>query len=353
MSPPLLPPLPTPAPSADSAPVWPRRPRSADAWLIVRTAVNGWIDDKAASMGAALAYYTLFSMAPLLLIAISVAGLVFGAEAARGEIVGQLAGVVGADAARAVQQMLDSVSRPTEGWAGALGGVVLTLVGATTVLAELQDALDRIWRAPPSTSKPWWQLLRSRLLSFGLILGLGFLMMVSMLASAAISGMQRWSAAYVGDWDVAMQILNLALNFVFVTALFAMIYKLMPRVRIAWSDVWVGALTTAVLFTVGRLLIGVYLSNSALVSGFGAAGSLAAILVWVYYAAQIFLLGAEFTWAYAHHAGSRRHLALPPPPLPAPAQAVPSCSMAPSSPIRGRGLPQQAGTRPSPPGTEA
>ncbi|HOB92745.1 MAG TPA: YihY/virulence factor BrkB family protein [Aquabacterium sp.] len=309
--------------------------RSADAWPIVKAAVNGWMDDKAASMGAALAYYTLFSMAPLLLIAISVAGLVFGAEAARGEIVGQLASVVGADAARAVEHMLDSASQPAEGLAGALGGVLLTLVGATTVLAELQDALDRIWRAPPSRSKPWWQLVRARLLSFGLILGLGFLMMVSMLASAAITAMQRWSAAHVGDWGMAMQVVNLALNFVFVTVLFAMIYKLMPRVRIAWSDVWIGALTTAVLFTVGRLLIGMYLSDSALVSGFGAAGSLAAILVWVYYSAQIFLLGAEFTWAYAHHAGSRRHLALPPAPLNSATEAAPSYNETPSLPMRG------------------
>jgi membrane protein len=281
----------------------------------VRAAVQGWLDDKAASMGAALAYYTLFSMAPLLLIAISVAGLVFGAEAARGEIVRQLGGVVGPDAARAVQGMLESVSQPAEGLAGALGGVALTLLGATSVLAELQDALDRIWRAPPPTGKPWWQLLRARLLSFGLILGLGFLMMVSMLASAAIAALQHWSATRMGDWGPPMQVLNIALNFGFVTLLFAMIYKLMPRVRIDWADVWVGALVTALMFTVGRVLIGVYLANSALISGFGAAGSLAAILVWVYYSAQIFLLGAEFTWAYAHHAGSRRHMGLPPAPL--------------------------------------
>jgi membrane protein len=202
------------------------------------------------------------------------------------------------------------------------------------VLAELQDALDRIWRAPPSTSRPWWQLLRARLLSFGLILGLGFLMMVSMLASAAISAAQRWSTAHGADWGVAMQGLNLALNFLFVSLLFAMIYKLMPRVRIAWSDVWVGALTTAVLFTVGRLLIGVYLSNSALVSGFGAAGSLAAILVWVYYSAQIFLLGAEFTWAYAHLAGSHRTQPLPPHDG---SDAAASYRAAPSRPMPGAG----------------
>jgi membrane protein len=229
--------------------------------------------------------------------------------------------------------MLDSVSQPAEGVAGALGGVLLTLLGATTVLAELQDALDRIWRAPPPSGRPWWQLLRARLPSFGLILGLGFLMMVSMLASAAINAAQRWSATHVGDWGLAMQALNIALNFGFVTVLFGMIYKLMPRVRIAWTDVWVGALTTAALFTAGRVLIGAYLSNTALVSGFGAAGSLAAILVWVYYSAQIFLLGAEFTWAYAHHAGSRRSLVLPPAPLRDAQDAVASYSAAPPAPI--------------------
>lgn len=319
----------------------PSRPRfSADAWPIVRAAVQGWLDDRASSMGAALAYYTLFSMAPLLLIAISVAGLVFGADAARGEIVRQLAGVVGQEAAQAVQRLLDSVSRPSDGLAGAIGGLVLTLIGATTVLAELQDALDRIWRAPPAGGRPWWQLLRARLLSFGLILGLGFLMTVSMLASAAIAALQAWSASRAGNWGWAMQLLNLGLNFVFMTALFAMIYKLLPRVRIAWADVWTGALVTALLFTVGRVLIGVYLADSALVSGFGAAGSLAAILVWVYCSAQIFLLGAEFTRAYAHQAGSRRHLPL----ASAPAadadtgNAVASYNAAPSPP-----MPRRAG----------
>ncbi len=293
-----------------------------DAGPLLRAAWRGWVDDKASSMGAALAYYMLFSMAPLLLIAISVAGLVFGADAARGEIVRQLTDVVGSEAALAVQRLLDSVSRPAEGWAGALGGLLLTLLGATSVLAELQDALDRIWRAPAPPQQAWWLLLRARLLSFGLILGLGFLMTVSMLASAAIAALQAWSAARLAHLGTVMAVLNLVLNFVFVTLLFAMIYKLMPRVRIAWADVWTGALVTAVLFTVGRLLIGAYLANSALVSGFGAAGSLAAILVWVYYSAQIFLLGAEFTWAYAHHAGSRRaapsYSAAPPAPMPGP-----------------------------------
>lgn len=287
-------------------PATPSTGRAALAWPILRATAQGWIDDRAPSMGAALAYYTLFSMAPLLLIAISVAGLAFGADAARGEVVRQLSGVVGRDAAQAVEGMLASVNRPADSVAGALGGLALTLIGATTVLAELQDALDRIWRAPPPSGKPWWQLLRARLLSFGLILGLGFLMLVSMLASAAISALQRWSASQAGDWGVLMHALNIGLNFVFVTVLFAMIYKLMPRVRVAWADVWIGALATAILFTLGRALIGAYLADSALVSGFGAAGSLAAILVWVYYSAQIFLLGAEFTWAYAHHAGSRR-----------------------------------------------
>ncbi len=275
-------------------------------WLLVRQSVVAWIDDDAASKGAALAYYTLFSLAPLLLIVISVAGLVFGAEAARGEIFGQLQGLVGAPGAAAVQGLLESVNRPADGWAATALGVVLMLVGATTVFAELQNTLDRIWRAPERPAGGLWQLLRARVLSFGLILGLGFLLMVSLVASAALAALQRWWAPQFLGWSQALAVLDQASSFALVTLLFAMIYKLMPRVRIHWTDVWVGALVTAALFAIGRLLLGAYLGLAAVSAGFGAAGSLVVVLVWVYYSAQIFLLGAEFTWVYAHVLGSRR-----------------------------------------------
>ena len=280
---------------------------------IAQAAAQGWLADNAPSMGAALAYYTLFSMAPLLLIAVSVAGLVFGADAARGEILIQLQGLLGVAGALAVQQLLESVNRPVGGIAATLLGVMLMLVGATTVFAELQDALDRIWRAPTRAAGGWWMLLRARVLSFGLILGLGFLLVVSMLFGAALAALQKGWAPWLGQWQFGLSILNMTTGFVLVTVVFAMIYKFMPRVRIHWSDVWLGALVTATLFSVGRALIGAYLATGAVASGFGAAASLVAVLVWVYYSAQIFLLGAEFTWAFAHTAGSRRSQPLPQP----------------------------------------
>ena len=289
-----------------SAPVTP-----AQLWQIACAACQGWMDDNAPSRGAALAYYTLFSMAPLLLIAISVAGLVFGAEAARGEIFVQLQGLLGVAGALAVQQLLESVNRPAGGLAATLLGLLLMLVGATTVFAELQDALDHIWRAPARPAGGWWALLRARLLSFGLILGLGFLLVVSMLFGAALAALQKGWTPWLASWQVTLSILNTVSGFVFVTVVFAMIYKVMPRVRIHWSDVWLGSIVTATLFSVGRALIGAYLSTGAVASGFGAAASLVAVLVWVYYSAQIFLLGAEFTWAFANTAGSRRPQALP------------------------------------------
>ncbi len=279
-------------------------------WSLVRQSLAAWVDDDAASKGAALAYYTLFSLAPLLLIVISVAGLVFGPEAARGEIFGQLQGLVGAPGAAAIQQLLESVSRPADGWLATGVGLALMLVGATTVFAELQNTLDRIWRAPARPNGGLWPLLRARLLSFGLILGLGFLLMVSLVFSAAVSAAQQWWSPRLQGWDTAVTLINLATTFTLVTLMFAMIFKLMPRVRIEWSDVWVGALVTACLFTVGRLLLGAYLGHGSVASGFGAAGSLVVVLVWVYYSAQIFLLGAEFTWVYAHTLGSRRNTGL-------------------------------------------
>lgn len=284
--------------------------RIAPGWRpwrqLLTRAVEAWLDDRAPSMGAALAYYTLFSLAPLLLIVVSVAGLVFGADAARGEVVDQLQGLLGPAGAEAVQQLLRSVSWPAGGVMGTMVGLALMLLGATTVFAELQATLDRIWQLPQAQLPSGvWAWVRSRLLSFGLILGVGFLLLVSLLFSAALSALERWLPDWQGPWQLVLDIVNGALGFGLLSLMFAMIYKLMPRVRIAWSDVWVGALVTATLFTLGRRLIGLYIGHSAVSSGFGAAGSLVAVMVWVYYSAQIFLLGAEFTWVFAHTLGSR------------------------------------------------
>jgi membrane protein len=274
-------------------------------WALFKRAAAAWSDDYAPSMGAALSYYTVFALAPLLLIVISIAGLVFGADAARGEIFGQLRELMGADAAKAVEGVLASVSRPASGVLGTAIGVGVLLVGATSVFAELQDALDRIWRAPARDRHGGlWRLLRSRLLSFGLILGIAFLLMVSLVLGAVISALGKWWGGFFADWEVLAQTINAALGFTLTSTVFAMIYKMMPRVGVRWYDVWLGALVTAVLFTAGKFLIGLYLGKTGVASGYGAAGSFIVVLVWVYYSAQIFLLGAEFTWVYAQTFGS-------------------------------------------------
>jgi membrane protein len=186
-------------------------------------------------------------------------------------------------------------------------GLVVLLVGATTVFGELQDALDRIWRAPVrDRSGGLWGLVRSRLLSFGMVLGIAFLLMVSLVFSAAVAGLGKWWSGAFPGWELLSQALNLGLGFALTTGVFAMIYKLMPRVKVQWHDVWIGAAVTAFLFTIGRFLIGLYIGKSGVASAFGAAGSLIVVFVWVYYSAQIFLVGAEFTWVYAKTLGSMR-----------------------------------------------
>ena len=278
-----------------------------ETWSLLKQTFNAWQDDYAASMGAALAYYTLFSIAPLLLLVIAIAGFVFGADAARGEILEQLRDLMGEDGAHAIQGLLLSVSEPAKSAGAALFGLATLIIGATTVFAELQGDLDRIWRAPErAKSSGLWSFIRARLLSFGLILGIAFLLMVSLVLSAAVAALGKWWGPLFTGWEVTLQTVNFIVSFGLTTVLFSMIYKLMPRVRIAWHDVWVGALVTAFLFVIGKLLIGLYIGKSGIASGFGAAASLVIILVWVYYSAQIFLFGAEFTWVYAHKQGSKR-----------------------------------------------
>ncbi|MEO8312990.1 MAG: YihY/virulence factor BrkB family protein [Caldimonas sp.] len=273
---------------------------------LCRHAVVAWVDDYAPSMGAALAYYTLFSIAPLLLIVISIAGLIFGPDAARGQIFMELRQLMGDQGAAAAQALLQSVNKPAQGVLGTIVGVVLLGLGAISVFGELQDALDRIWRAPArAAGSGLWALLRARLLSFGMVLGIGFLLIVSLVASAAVAALGKFSAPLFGAWTVVAELINLGVSFALVTVTFAMIYKIVPRVPIGWRDVWVGAAVTALLFAIGKSLIGLYLGRSGFASGFGAAGSLVVLLVWMYYSAQIFLLGAEFTWVYAHTLGSR------------------------------------------------
>jgi membrane protein len=265
-------------------------------------------------MGAALSYYTMFSIAPLLVIVIAIAGLAFGPQAASGAIFEQLRGLVGDSGAAAIQGLVQSASKPAASIVAAVTGLLTLVLGATTVLGELQSALDRIWRAPQREGKGWMRLLRGRLLSFGMILVIGFLLLVSLVLSAAIVALGDWFGPWFAKMRWLLEALNIVLSFVAVTALFAMIYKILPRVRLAWRDVWIGAAVTAVLFTVGKFLIGLYLGKSGVTSGFGAAGSVVVLLVWVYYSAQIFLLGAEFTAVYTYRHGSLRGKPLPPVP---------------------------------------
>jgi membrane protein len=279
---------------------------------LLKAAAQSWVRDYAQSMGAALAFYTMFSVAPFLLIVIAVAGFAFGEAAARGEIFMQLEDMLGTPGALAVQSLVESAGRPADSVPAAVFGVILLLVGATSVFAELQDALDRIWRAPAEAAgSGLWRMVRVRLLSFGMILGVGFLLMVTLVFSAAIAAVGRWWHPMFGEWEAIAKSVDIALGLVLTTVVFGVIFKTMPRAGVAWKDVWVGAAVTSALFAAGKFLIGAYLGRSGISSIFGAAASLVVVLLWVYYSAQIFLYGAEFTWVYSHRHGSRKGLPVP------------------------------------------
>jgi membrane protein len=274
-----------------------------DFTSLIKEAFKSWVDDDASSMGAALAFYTLFSMAPLLLLVIAVAGLVIGGDTARELIFAQLANLLGEDGARAVQSVLDRADTRSDSFVAAGVSLATLAIGATTVFAELQKDLDRIWKQKAKAAKGLWGMVRARLLSFGLVLTIGFLLMVSLALSAAVAALGAlWTDLFPG-FPFVLRSLEFLVSFVVIAGLFAMIYKILPSVSIEWSDVWVGAAATSLLFWIGKWLIGIYLAKSAIASPFGAAGTLVIVIVWVYYSAQIFFLGAEFTRAYAVRRG--------------------------------------------------
>jgi membrane protein len=277
-------------------------------WLYVsllKQAALAWIKDGAASMGAALAFYSAFSLAPLLLIVIAIAGFVYGADTAREAVVEQFVELIGPVGADAVRRLLKAASTAETGGIATTIGVILLLVGATTVLVELENDLDRIWEAPERKENGLISLVRVHLLSFGMILGIGFLLIVSLVAGSAIAALSaRWDTSASGA--TGLFIADFVLSVVIFTVLFGMLYKWLPNVSIAWRDVWTGALTTAVLFNLGRFAIGAYLGRSATASAYAAAGSVLVLLLWLYYSAQIFLFGAEFTWVYAKHRRASR-----------------------------------------------
>lgn len=276
-------------------------------WTVLKRALGGWWNDNIPHLGAALSYYTLFALAPILIVAIAIAGLVFGPEAVRGEIVGQIDGLVGRDGARAVQAMLERASKPSSSIPATIIGVITFFLGATGAFLELQTALNAIWRVKPKTSTRFVRaLILDRVISFGLVVGVGFLMLTSLLVSAGLAALHTYMGQTFPGAVALWEALNVIVSLAVITVLFAMIYKLLPDVELAWSDVWVGGLVTAGLFTIGKLLIGLYLGTSALASSYGAAGSVVVLLVWVYYSAQIVLLGAEFTREYVKEFGRRR-----------------------------------------------
>src|ERR1700730_1281018 len=283
-------------------PRWPFREIGSVAYQ----AIAGWVEHNDSNMGAALAFYTMFAIAPILVIAMAVAGYVFGPQVAENQVLEQLSALIGDTGAKAIRDLLLSAHYSDKKGFAAAVGIITLVVGATSVFGELQYTLDRIWNTPPEKAVVWWQFVRKRVLSLGLVLGVGFLLLVSLVASAALTAAENFFDTFMTQWSVILPIIDLTLSFAMTTLLFAMIYKYIPRERLAWSDVWIGAAVTALLFTIGKFLIGIYLGKSSFNSAYGATGSLVVLLLWIYYSAQIFLLGAEFTRVVTYKYGSRR-----------------------------------------------
>ncbi len=278
-------------------------------WKIVselfQETFSEWNKHDAQRMGAALSYYTLFSLAPLLMIAISVAGLVFGEKAAQGHIFWQIRDLLGDQGAGAVESMLASARQPATGILASIIGLLTLFFGASGVFAELRGALNHIWDVRTPSSSGLFGLVRDRFIYFAIVLGSGFLLLVSLVLSAVLAAAGRFSSQFLPIPEPLLHIITLVISFSVITLLFALIYKILPDEQIAWQDVWIGSAVTALLFTIGKLLIGLYLGKSTVASAYGAAGSLVIVLVWVYYSAQIFYFGAEFTHVYAHRRGSQ------------------------------------------------
>lgn len=281
-----------------------RVPGMRTAWLLLRETVAGWIDHRASSLGAALAYYTAFSLAPLLLIAIAVAGIWVDSDVAARAISDQAATLLGPHAAQGVEFMLHAAPHAASGWVAGAVGLATLIIGATTVLTEVQYDLDMIWRAPPRRSSGMIAALGSRLLSFGLIICIGFLFLASLVVSSALTALTAHGIAVLPGSPVALAAAHVLAWGVVLTICFALVYKWLPNIRLAWRDVLAGAFVTTVLFSIGRLLIGIYLTHTTNASMQGAAGALIILLLWFYYSAQVFLLGAEFTAVYARRLGS-------------------------------------------------
>ncbi len=274
-------------------------------WALLKATVEGFIADDALSRGASIAYYTLFALAPVLLIIIAIAGMVFGHDAAQGAIVGQLSGLMGRKTAEALQAMIESASQPREGMLATLIGLVVIVVAASGVFGEVQSALNAIWKAKPGSSTVS-RLVRARVASLGLVITFGFVLMVSLAVSAALQALSKYLAGVFPARELALQIVDFTVSIGLMWGMFAAMYKVLPDTPVAWRDVAIGALATTGLFQGGKYLIALYIGQSDIASSFGAAGALIVLLLWIFYSAQIFLLGAEFTHAFAALYGSRR-----------------------------------------------
>ena len=276
---------------------------------LLKLSYQGWKEDRASRLSAALAYYTIFSLGPLLIIVIAVTGLFWQKEAVQTQVMNQVQGLVGAKGGAFVSDLLTSASNPTRGIIATIIGIITLILGALGVFNELHNSLNTIWDVKEEEPEGFVEVIKkvifSRLLSFTMILGIGFLLLVSLVISAGLSAVQQTMGNWFPFSEFILQIINLVISIGVITVLFALIYKFLPDAEIAWRDVWLGAFVTALLFSLGKTLIGIYLGNSAIASSFGAAGSLVLLLVWIYYSAQILFFGAEFTQVYANKYGSK------------------------------------------------
>ncbi len=272
---------------------------------ILKETAEEWSNDKASRLAAALSYYTIFSISPLLVIAIALSGLVFGRAAASHQIFQQIRGFVGDNGAQAVQAMVENSGDRGTGIIATVIGVITLLVGASGAIGQLQDALNTIWEVQPKPGQGIMGFVRTRILTFSMVLVIAFMLLVSLVISAGISGAGQYLESAIAIPAIALQGANLLVSFLVISVLFSLIYKFLPDVQIRWKDVWIGGCVTSLLFSVGKFLIGLYLGRGSVTSAFGAAGSLVVVLIWIYYSSQILFFGAEFTQVYAHRSGSR------------------------------------------------
>lgn len=284
---------------------WKTLLRPTQLWTLLKETFAAWSNDKVPRHGAALAYYTVLSLVPLLVVIITIIGFILGREVGQDYILEQIGNLVGPQSKETISEMIQRASEPSTGIVATVVATGTLLFGASGVFAQLQDSLNSIWGVKPKVGRGLWGLIQDRFISFAALLGTGFLLLVSLVLSAALSAFGQWFGGWLPAPEVVLQALELVISLAVITGLFAMMFKVLPDAQVAWSDVWIGAALTALLFTIGKFAIGLYLGKSDVGSAYGAAGSLVIILVWVYYSAQILLFGAEFTQVYANTVGER------------------------------------------------